>query len=457
VNAKPPFSCAPFCRTAGSFAMIFGVCLGVGHAPCSAQTLGEIYRKAQIEDPQYRAARKTMEAVLEKLPQARAGLLPSMSLTGNSGKQSGEASFSEAPFIDRDVNSWGWTAQLTQPLVRWSSWVAYQQAGAQVVQANAQFFQAEQDLILRTAQAYFDVMVARENIRVSTAQLNSVHEQMVLAARSFEVGTGIITDVYEARARRGLALAQRIAAVNELVSKQAEVDKMLGESVPLTTGQLVHSLPSLQEETMAQWVSAAEDRNPQVKIQQAALEVAQKEVSKNSSAHLPTLDLTINRAGSYSSGSMNSPASLPTRVNSQQVGVQLTIPLYAGGGTQSKVRESLILQDKAQDDLLSAKRNASSQVHLAFAGVLNGQAQVEALQVAVEAGENAVEANKIGFKIGTRINPDVLNAEQQLYSSMRDLMKARVEVLTQGLKLKAATGALHEQDLVALDALLQPN
>lgn len=425
--------------------------------PCTAQTLTTVFRKAQIEDTQYRAARKAVDAALEKVPQARAGLLPSLSLTGNSSQQKGEASFSDAPFVNRDVNSWGWTAQVTQPLIRWANWVSYQQAGAQVEQAKAQFFQAEQELILRTAQTYFDVMVARENIRVSDAQLHSVDEQLALAERNFAVGTGIITDVFEAKAKKGLALSQRIAAINELATKQADLEKMLGETAPLETGRLSHSLPLIRNVALNEWLSVAGTENPQVKLQQAALEVAQKDVSKNTSAHLPTLDLTLNRAGNFSSGSMSSPADLTTRVNSQQIGLQLTVPLFSGGATQSKVRESLVLEDKAQDDLLGAKRNATSQVRLAFAGVLNGQAQIEALQAAVEAGEHAVEANKIGFKIGTRINPDVLNAEQQLYGSMRDLMKARVEVLMQGLKLKAAAGALREQDLLALDALSTPN
>ena len=442
---------------AHAMGVVCSVFLGATHVACNAQTLLDTYRKALAEDTQYRAARKAMQASLEKVPQARAALLPSISLTGNNSKQSGVASFSDAPFIERDVNSWGWTAQLTQPLIRWTNWVAYRQAGAQVAQASAQFFLAEQDLILRTAQAYFDVMLARENIRVSTAQLTSVHEQLVLASRNFEVGTGIITDVHEAKARRGQALAQRIAAINELAAKQAELDKILGEPAPLKTGRLVHSLPALEEDSMAQWLSTAQERNPQVQIQQAVLEVAQKEVSKSTSAHLPTLDLTMNRAGNYNSGSLSSPADISTRTNSQQIGLQLIVPLYSGGGIQSKVREALLLQDKAHDDLLGAQRNATNQVRLAFAGVLNGQAQIEALQAAVEAGERAVEANKIGFKIGTRINPDVLNAEQQLYGSMRDLTKARVEVLMQSLKLKAAAGALQELDLAALDALLVPN
>jgi outer membrane protein len=435
----------------------FAIFWGALQLPCNAQTLTDVYRKALMEDTQYRAARKAVDAALEKVPQARAGLLPNVSLTGNSSQQKGEASFSDAPFVNRDVNSWGWTAQVTQPLIRWANWVGYQQAGAQVAQAKAQFFQAEQELILRTAQTYFDVMVARENIRVSDAQLHSVDEQLVLAERNFSVGTGIITDVHEAKAKKGLVLSQRIAAINELATKQADLEKILGETAPLETGRLSRSLPLIRDAAMNEWLSVAGTENPQVKLQQAALEVAQKEVSKNSSAHLPTLDLTLNRAGNFSSGSMSSPADLTTRINSQQIGLQLTVPLFSGGATQSKVRESLVLEDKAQDDLLGAKRNATSQVRLAFAGVLNGQAQIEALQAAVEAGEHAVEANKIGFKIGTRINPDVLNAEQQLYGSMRDLMKARVEVLMQGLKLKAAAGALREQDLLALDALSTPN
>jgi outer membrane protein len=173
-------------------------------------------------------------------------------------------------------------------------------------------------------------------------------------------------------------------------------------------------------------------------------------------AHAPTLDIVANRTGNYSSGSLSSPADLTIRGNSYQAGLQLTIPLYAGGATQSKVRESVALEEKAKEELTGAKRNASSQVRQTFAGVMNGQAQVEALEAAVEASQNSVESNKIGFKVGTRINPDVLNAEQQLYAAMRDLNKARVDAAMQSLKLKATTGSLDADDLAALDKLMQP-
>lgn len=434
--------------------LVVALSMGLSHSLGLAQSLSEIYRKAQVEDTQYRAARKLMEATLEKLPQARAGLLPTVNLNANNNKQAGEVSFSEAPFLSRDVNSWGWTAQLTQPLIRWSNWHSFKQAGAQVAQARAQFFLAEQDLIVRATQSYLDVMVARESILVTASQLNAVQEQLLLATRNFEVGTGIITDVHEARARWALALSQNIAANNELTGKLAELEKILGEPPPIATGRLIHMPPMLKQDALQQWLGTSSERNPQILIAQAAVEVAEKEVSKNSSIHLPTMDLTLNRAGNYSSGSLSSPAELTSRAQSAQVGVQLTLPLYAGGGTQSRVRESLLLLAKAQDDLLGAKRSASSQVRLAFAGVLNGQAQIEALQAAVEAGERAVEANKIGFKVGTRINPDVLNAEQQFYASKRDLTKARVDLLMQWFRLKAAAGELQQQDIASVDALI---
>lgn len=425
-------------------------------ANCTAQTLMDAFRKAQAQDAQYAIARKTFDASLEKLPQARAGLLPTVNVTGNKNLQAGEASFSDATYIQREPNNWSWTVQLTQPLLRWGNWASYQQADAQVRQAQEQLAVAEQELILRTAQSYFDVLLAAESLRVLDAQLKAVDEQWVLAKRNFEVGTGTITDVHEAHAKYALSLAQRVAAVNELASKQADLERMLGEPMALAPVRLAQTLPSINTTRMDEWRSAAAANNPQIKVQQAALEVAQREVDKSTSGHLPTLDLVLSRSANYNSGTLSSPTDLESRVNTRQVGLQLTFPVFAGGFTQSKVRESLALQQKAAAELELAQRNAESQVRQAFAGVTNGQAQVEALQVAVDAGNSAVEGNKIGFKIGARIIPDVLNAEQQLYASLRDLSKARIETVTQGLKLKAAAGLLQTNDLAALELLMEP-
>ena len=428
---------------------------GLGTA-CMSQTLMDAYRKAQAQDAQYAIARKTFDASLEKLPQARAGLLPTLNLTGNKNLQAGEASFADAAYVQREPNNWSWNLQLTQPLLRWGNWASYQQAEAQVNQAHEQLALAEQDLILRTAQSYFDVLLATESVRVLDAQRKAVEEQWVLAKRNFEVGTGTVTDVHEAHAKYALSQAQRVAAVSELASKQADLERMLGEPMPLPPVRLAQTLPGIRADHMDAWRSAAATQNPQIRVQQAALAVAQREVDKSASAHMPTLDLVLSRSANYNSGSLSSPTDLESRVNTRQLGLQLNFPLFAGGAAQSKVREALALQEKAAAELALAQRNAESQVRQAFAGVTNGLAQVEALEVAVQAGNSAVEGNKIGFKIGTRIIPDVLNAEQQLFTAMRDLSKARVETIIHGLKLKAATGQLQTTDLAALELLMEP-
>jgi outer membrane protein len=423
---------------------------------CQAQSVMDVYQKARAQDSQYGAARRALEAALEKLPQARAGLLPTVNVVANKNHQMGESSFSDAPYVTRDVRAWNWTTQITQPLIRWGNWAAYAQADAQVVQAKEQFALAEQELIVRTAQVYLDVQVAMQSVQVAEAQLQAITEQLTLAQRTFEVGMGTLTDVHEARAKQALSLAQRVTATNDLTAKQAELEKLIGEYIPLPPMVLAKSLPALDATQLNDWLNMAMSQNPQIRIQQAALAIASKEVSKSMAAHAPTLDLVVNRAGNYSSGSFGSPADLATQTLSHQRGVQLTIPLFAGGATQSKVRESVALEEKAKEELTGAQRNASSQVRQAFAGVMNGQAQVQALEAAVEASQNSVESNKIGFKVGTRINPDVLNAEQQLYVAMRDLSKARAEAVMQSFKLKATIGSLEGEDLAAFERLMQP-
>jgi outer membrane protein len=422
----------------------------------------DVYQKARIQDNQFVAARSALEAALEKTPQARAGLLPVVNLAANKTLQIGEGAFSGDGYsgvssVSREIRAWNWTAQLIQPIFRLNSWATYAQADAQVGQAKEQFALAEQELIVRTAQVYFDVQMAMQSVQVAEAQLDAMQEQLTLAQRTFEVGMGTITDVHEAKAKQALNVAQHVSALNELIAKQAELEKLVGEYIPLPATQLVKSLPALDPTHVNDWLILAMNQSPQIRIQQAALIVAQKEVTKSMAAHSPTLDVVANRATIYSSGSLSTPADLSSRVNSHQTGLQLSIPLFAGGATQSKVREAVALEQKAKEELTGAQRNASSQVRQKFAGVMNGQAQVNALEAAVEASKNSVESNKIGFKIGTRINPDVLNAEQQLYSTLRDLNKARIDAVMQSLKLKATTGSLSAEDLLLLDRTMMPS
>jgi outer membrane protein len=437
-------------------AQLLTVCLGsLGSWACvHAQSLMDVYQKAMQNDTQYNASRRMLEVGIEKSAQGRAGLLPTVNAVGAKNHQMGDVSFSDAPYVHRDVRNWNWSMQVTQPIIRFVNVAAYAQGNAQTKQAQEQFVLAEQDLIVRVAQAYFDFQVAQESVQVARAQVQAIGEQLTLAERTFNVGTGTITDVHEAKAKHALAKAQHVTAENDVVTKQAELERIAGEPLTLPAMRLTQDLPIMQG-SVHEWLAAAVSGNPQIKIQQAVLDVAHQEVNKSYAAHAPTLDFVASRGSNYGSGSLSSPADLSTRVNSFQRGIQLNIPLFAGGATQSKVRESIALEEKAREDLLGAQRQASSSVRQAYAGVVNGQAQVMALELAVEAGRNAVESNKIGFTIGTRINPDVLNAEQQLYSAMRDLSKARADAAMQGLKLKAATGSLMPDDLQALEKSLE--
>ena len=424
------------------------------HQSSCAQNLTDLYEKARTQDSQFHAAQFALAAALEKRPQALAGLRPSVNLTANHNRQIGQTSFDAAPFIDRNLNNWGWTLQLTQPLLRWSNWIAIDVADAQIQQAQAQFALAHNDLVLRTAQAYFDVVVAQQGIRVAQSQLDAFNEQLASAQHGFQIGTGTVTDVHEAKAKQALAVSQKISGLNELQLREAELIRIIGESVEVTPIEVSEQTLPDDSRTLNEWITLSESENVNVRIQQAILVETQHLVRKNTVQLAPTLDLVVNQAVNYASGTMTSPADVANRVQSQQLGLQFTLPLYSGGATSSAVREAAALEEKARQDLLAAKRNAANQVRQAYAGLLNGLAQIEALKVAVLASQNAVTSNKMGFKIGTRTNTDVLAAEQQLYQTRRDLNKARIDAVMHRLKLRASAGQLQMTDVQNLQSLI---
>lgn len=421
----------------------------------SAIDLLSVYRLAQGGDPTFEASRYALEAGREKLPQARAGVLPAINLNGNGNRQNGQANFAGGPYQDRNVNSWAWNLQLSQPVVRIANWIGVAQAGAQVEQAEAQFAQAESDLILRTSQAYFDLLTARDSVTVAKAQLKAVEQQRVLAKRRYDVGEATITDVYEAQSRHDLGRSQLVQSLNDQAARQAELERLVGPvHEPLAGLKADVSLPSPAPMDINAWMGNARENNPAVRMQLAAAEVAEKEVSRNRAAHLPTLDLTAGYGNNYTSGSMTSPADIENRVKSGTIGLQLTIPIYQGGAVNSRVTEAIANRHKSRAELEAARRQAATQARQAHGGVTSGLSQVEALTSAVTSSLDSVNANKIGYRIGTRVNIDVLNAEQQLYAAQRDLAKARYDTILQGLRLKAAAGTLTESDVLAVNALL---
>lgn len=417
-----------------------------------ALDLMEALNAAQTYDSQFMSARAAREASAEKLPQGRSGLLPSVAFTGTVSKNDSEITSANPLFartgISRPQNL---QIQLKQPLFNLASFDLYSQGKLQTAIGDVQFEQAKMDLLLRVSQAYFDVLAAQDAISFIQAQKSAITEQLASAKRNFEVGTATITDTHEAQARYDLTLAQEIAATNDLEVKRnalaVVIGKVPGELNQLSTGI---KLSPPEPANVDKWVENASVGNIGVVVQKLAVDIAKLEISRNRAGHYPSLDAIASRTESKGTSAID-----PTGTsNISSVGLQLTIPLFSGFAVTSKVREAIALENKASADLDTAKRNASQAARTAYLGVQSGLSQVKALEAAEVSSNSALDSNKLGYEVGVRINIDVLNAQQQLYSTRRDLAKARYDTLINSLKLKAATGSLTESDIAQINNLL---
>ena len=415
-----------------------------------------VYRDALAYDAQFASARAALEAGREKLPQGRTGLFPTIGLAASTTWNDVDTTrrVSGATETNTQYNNNGWTATLTQPLFRWQNWVAYTQSELAVAQAEAQFALARQDLTVRAAQAYFDVLLALDTLAVAQAQKVAIAEQLESAKRNFEVGTATITDTHEAQARYDLTSAQEIAADNDLTVKRQVLRAVIGKEPEglknLRPGvQLVRPQP----DDIGKWVEMAESASAPVQVSQALYEIAAREVEKQRAGHYPTLDLVATRGRSSASNSTT--LGFGSDSNSSTIGLQLAIPIFAGGGVVSKDREAVALKEKAAADLENARRTAALNARQAYLGVTSGLAQVKAYEAALTSSQSALDSNRLGYDVGVRINIDVLNAQSQLFDTRQKLAKARLDTLVALLKLKAAAGSLGEDDVAAINALLE--
>ncbi len=424
-------------------------------APAISADLMQVYREAQSNDQQYLAARAAADAGREKGPQGLAGLLPSINASANTlWNENRYDATSQQRIIDKSFNTHGYNVTLTQPLFRWGNIVQYSQGKLQVVQAEANFAQASQDLILRVAQAYFDVLYAGENLKAVRANKQSITQQLEQAKKNFEVGTATITDSQEAQARFDLVSAQEIAAESELEVKRYALRVIVGKD----TGELNRLKPQAelkppQPAAMEKWVEAAEKDSFSVQAQQAGAELAAKEVERTRAGHYPTLDAVASYGKNNSALSFLGTDTLET--TSRNVGLQLNIPIFQGGYVNSKTREAAANKLAAEASLENTKRMAALSAQQSYLGVVNGLAQIRALNAALISSTSALESNKLGYEVGVRINIDVLNAENQVYVTKRDLAKARFDTLLAQLRLKAAVGTLGETDLEQINPLFE--
>jgi outer membrane protein len=418
--------------------------------PAQAQSLVELYDAARGFDASYQSARSLYEANLFKAEQAKAGLLPSANLAMGVNRSNID---SDNETFERSYGTQSATLSASQPLYRPANTAAAEQGKKSVGVAQAQLLAADQDLIVRVSQAYFDVLAADDNLNFVKAQKSAVSEQLASAKRNFEVGTATITDTREAQARFDLVLAQEITSENDLRVKKLALDQLTGkagaEPKPLAVPVVIAPVTPAN---VSAWVTQSEAMSPAVRQAQLGLEVAQLETQKAQAGNKPTLDLTGSYNITQNNGSSNT--SLDYRTNVGQIGLNFNLPLFAGYAIQNRIKETLSLEDKARSDLDAAMRGVAQATRTAYFGVESGLGQVKALEAAEASSQSALDATKLGYQVGVRINIDVLNAQTALFDTKAKLAKARYDVLLGGLKLRQANGTLKADDLNAVNALL---
>lgn len=422
----------------------------------AAADLLNIYRAARDSDPVYASARASWTAAQEKLPQGRAGLLPQADLSASTQQNDRDLRFRNPalPGSQSQYNSNSASVSITQPLFRMQNLAAYDQGKTLVALADVQLASAEQSLILRVAQAYFDVLLARNNVVLAQAQKTAIGQQLEQAKRNFEVGNATITDTHDAQARYDLVTAQEIAARNDLAVKNSALEQLIGRAAPdiANLGKSFEPLPP-EPQSMEKWVELARTVGLQVLIAQQNLNFASQDIQRNRGAHYPTLDAYATLGESATGSGIQGGSGTDT--TSKVIGLQLAIPLYQGGIVNSRVREAVANETKAQQDLENARRSSELAARQGYLGVTNGIAQVRALEAALISNQSSLDSTKLGQEVGVRTQVDVLNAQQLLFSARRDLAQSRYNYIQSLLQLKAAVGQLSETDLQTINGWLE--
>ena len=430
-------------RLAAAIAVAFAL-------PASAADLLTLYRDARDSDPVWQAARAQYEATAERLPQARSTYLPQIGASASIFKNDVLRQIADDLHYSNKVYS----VTLSQPVFRLQNWIAISQADKAVLQAQAVLANASQDLALRVSQAYFDVLLAQDNVALSEAQKAAIDQQLAQAKRNFEVGTATIVDTLEAQARYDQANAKEISDRNDLEVKRRALQVLLGKLPASLAGlrdplQLAEPKPA----DIEQWVKTAADSSFLVAIAKANEQIASEEISRQRAGYLPTLDLT----GSYARAD-NPQVAVPGVIgpvtNSSAVGLTLSIPIFTGGLVQSKVREAVALRDRAAQDLEGTQRNVAQAVRASYLNVTAGIAQVRALEQALVSTQSQLDSTILGRDVGVRTSVDVLNAQQQVFQTRRDLQQARYNYVMNTLRLKQAAGQLDEPDIEEVNRAL---
>ena len=433
----------------------------LGSGASQAESLLELYEAAKLYDATYLAARAQADAEQSKADQAKALVRPSVNLQASVTRSDFNSSVKAQPSAlgastSADANSTTKRAglQARQPLYNADAFARLDQADQSRIVADANLQLASQDLAVRVTQAYFDVLGAQDVLNTAQANKAALAEQLAAAKRSFEVGNSTITDTREAQARHDLATAQELAAANELRVKRITLDQLVGRANvipnPLKTPA---SLDSLAPGDMEEWVNQA-SASPNVRKAEAGLTAAQLEIKRARAGHLPTLDAVASLQRTDIDSSNPLAKSSGGAGTNAAIGLEMNMALYAGHSVQNRIAEVLKLQEKAEHDLDNAKRQVTLGTRQAYLGVQSGLAQVKAYEAAEASAKLALEATQLGYRVGVRINKDVLDAQTQLANTQKDLFKSRYDVIVGAVKLRQASGVLTQDDLSELNKLL---
>ncbi|MGQ2965857.1 TolC family outer membrane protein [Methylophilus sp.] len=421
----------------------------------SSQSLLDIYQEAKANDPQLASAGSANQAAQEIIEQAKAGYRPSVNFLAGASANRTDLKIvgSQAPFPGGRNNFEGYQAQLQarQPIFRKENLERIDQSKVQVSIADKQYHLAQQGLMLRTTQAYFDMLLAQDRIKLIDAQKKAIQRQLQQARATFEVGSATITDVNEAQARYDLIAAQELSALNEI--------EIARRSLQSITGKLPEQLAAVREDIqvtpslkpMQEWQDVTNASNLNIQIQQETIQVSEKDIEIARAGHYPSVDAVASYQDSYSNGGQYG---FGSDLTSASIGVEVSIPLYQGGAATSRVRQAAFNRQKAVDDLQNALRQTTLETQRAYLNLNTSIAQVKALEQALKSSQSQMDSTQLGYEVGIRTSVDVLNAQQQYFSANRDLLQARYNYLVNIIRLKTASGIVSEADLQDIDQQL---
>ena len=447
--------------------LLFAVTALASPATAGAASLLEIYQQALQSDPQIHEAEARRLAALEAKPQARSAYLPQINIDGSYTKSersgpstqfnpaTGEFEVFDAT-TETDTEFWG--ASLRQSVFRWDQIVGLKRADKQVARAEAVREAAQQDLIIRVAQRYFDVLATEDRLRSRYADKRAIARRLEQAKQRFEVGLIAITDVQESQAAYDQAVADEISAKRSLATAREFLREITGEyvsnpSAPKADFPLKAPEPSIERE----WVDLSLDQNLNLVASRLDERLARDEISFRRTGHYPTLELVVRTTESTSdqtvTTALGTQSDTLTNPN-DSISLQLSVPIFSGGGTSSRVREAVYLHRAAREQLQRVTRETERQARDTYLGVQSEMSRVQALKQAVASSRTALEATQAGFDVGTRTIVDVLNSQFALFAAMTRYEQARYDYILNTLRLKQAAGTLQVQDLEEIDKWL---